>query len=130
MLSPVALLRPPAIPLVHGKELSPIDRMILLESARGEHLVAALRVVVFSIMTLLATLGVWTGLGPPALRERHALMPLFLTPILVLGWGYLAWLRRHPYKPVFSLISVAADVTLMCAGTLLLMQLSGPEGAI
>jgi class 3 adenylate cyclase len=100
----------------HLEDAALVARMVQAEQARGEHVVAWLRMAIFAAIGLLMFIDrVRHGFAPIPLEDVRPLSPLQWAIVAAGSLGWLLFLRSRPYRPIYSLISVVLDVLLLCA---------------
>lgn len=129
MIPVPAFLRPPEQPLIVDGNLGPVERTKLLESARGELLVATMRALLLTAIGCLGLVTIIRGNAPLAMVEAARRLPVLFAPVVVGAWLWAAWLRHHPYRPIFSHVTTVFDVVLLCGISLVLARLRHVEGS-
>jgi class 3 adenylate cyclase len=98
----------------HPEESALVARMVESEQARGEHVVAWLRVLIFMAFGLLIFIDrTLEGFSSVPVEQGRPLTPLRWVIATAGGVGWLLFLRSRPYRPLYSLVSVVMDVLLI-----------------
>jgi adenylate cyclase len=93
-----------------------IAEVIRREAERGERLVSTLRALMHTSAMVSAAIILRLLELPPMWRTLKTVLLVMAPFVIAATWGWVWWVTRHAYKPLYGFISVTGDVLTLAAG--------------